>query len=130
VLVGDPPDSPADPAAHGSILAVFPLAGEHPFKAVRVRSATNVILLRSLPGIGEAKPPADACGSCIGKHFVAKGAAATAGLAAGQMVREEDLPANVRIIRPTDGVVDVRPNPNRLTIVVGEDGRVVDTLWE
>jgi len=44
--------------------------------------------------------------------------------------REEDLPANTRILKPTDGITDMRANPNRLTIVIGEDGRIVDAIWD
>jgi hypothetical protein len=31
---------------------------------------------------------------------------------------------------PTDGIKDMRTNPNRLTVIVGEDGRIVDAIRE
>ena len=34
------------------------------------------------------------------------------------------------ILRPSDGIGDMRTNPNRLTILLGEDGRIVDAIWE
>jgi hypothetical protein len=61
---------------------------------------------------------------------VAKGGAAPAGVAADRIVREDDLPPNTRIIRSTDGIADVRHDPDRLTILVGEDGRIDDAVWE
>jgi hypothetical protein len=36
----------------------------------------------------------------------------------------------MRILKPTDGITDMRANPNRLTIVIGEDGRIVDAIWD
>ncbi len=46
------------------------------------------------------------------------------------MVREEDLPPDTRVLLPTDGIKDMRTNPNRLTVIVSEDGRIVDAIWE
>jgi hypothetical protein len=51
-------------------------------------------------------------------------------VAASETVQEENLPAHARVVRPTDGIDDMRPNPNRLTLVIGEDGRIVDAVWE
>ena len=130
VLTADPPKGFGASAGEMPIHAVFPLSAEHPYKAIRVRSATNVILLKAVPGYAEMKLIPWACGPCVGKLYVAKGAAAPAGAEAGAVVHAEDLPVNTRIIQPNDGVGDVRPNPNRLTIVIGEDGRIVDAGWQ
>jgi hypothetical protein len=131
VLTAEPPKDQGG-AADGPapIHAVFPLAAEQPYKAVRVRSGTNVILLKTIPGYAEMKLIPWACGPCVGKLFVARGAAVPAGTAAGDVVHEEELPVHTRIIRPNDGIGDVRPDPNRLTIVIGEDGRIVGSGWE
>ena len=128
VLTADPPKAGGPGPA--PIHAVFPLGQDHPYKAIRVRSATNVILMKSLPGFAEMKLIPWACGPCVGKLFVAKGAALPAGASAGDVVREEDLPVHTRLIRPNDGVGDMHANPNRLTVVIGEDGRIVDSSWE
>lgn len=130
VLTADPPKGPGAADGPAPIHAVFPLAEDHPYKAVRVRSGTDVILLKTMPGYAEIKLIPWACGPCVGKLFVARGAAAPAGTAAGDVVHEEELPVHTRIIRPNDGVGDVRPNPNRLTILIGEDGRIVGSGWE
>jgi len=129
VLVASAPQDAAAPGTYAPIEAVLPVP-ELPFKAVRVRSATNTVTLNDLHGYAEAKAPDDPCGPCVGKHFVAKGAAAPAGVAASDIVRQEDLPPETRVLLPTDGIKDMRTNPNRLTIVVGEDGRIVDAIWE
>jgi hypothetical protein len=129
VFVALAPEDASAPGSYGPIQAVLPVP-EMPFKAVRVRSATNTLTLKDLNGYVEAKGPTETCGPCVGKQFVAKGATAPAGVAADDTVHEEDLPANARILKPTDGITDMRPNPNRLTIVIGEDGRIVDAIWD
>jgi hypothetical protein len=129
VLVANAPQDAAAPGTYAPIEAVLPVP-ELPFKAVRVRSATNTVTLKDLHGYAEVKAPENPCGPCVGKHFVAKGEAAPAGVAASDILRQEDLPPDTRVLLPTDGIKDMRTNPNRLTIVVGEDGRIVDAIWE
>lgn len=130
VFVAQAPQDSAAPTGYMPIHAILPLSEDHPFKGVRVRSATNSVLLKSLTGYTEAKPPIEPCKQCVGRYFVAKGGAAPAGVAADGIVREDDLPPNTRIIRSTDGISDVRRDPDRLTILVGEDGRIDDAVWE
>jgi len=130
VLAANPPKDPSSAEGPSPIYAVFPLAAGNPYKAVRVRSSTDVILLQTIPGFAELKLVPWACGPCVGKLFVARGAPVPAGVAAGDVVHQEDLPVRTRIIRPNDGIGDVRPDPNRLTILIGEDGRIVGSAWE
>jgi len=130
VFVADAPQESAAPGGYTPIHAVLPLSQDHPFKAIRVRGATNSVLLRDLQGYTEVKPPVAPCEKCVGRTFVAKGSAAPAGLTAAQIVREDDLPPHARVIRASDGIADVRRNPDRLTILLGEDGRIVDAAWE
>ena len=129
VFVAQAPEDASAPGSYGPIQAVLPIP-DNPFKAIRVRSATNTLTLKDLNGYVEAKGPTETCGPCVGKQFVAKGDTAPAGVAADDTVHEEDLPANTRILKPTDGITDMRANPNRLTIVIGEDGRIVDAIWD
>ncbi len=129
VLVANAPQDASAPGTYAPIEAVLPVP-ELPFTAVRVRSATNTVTLKDLQGYAEAKAPENPCGPCVGKHFVAKGAAAPAGVAAADVLRQEDLPPDTRVLLPTDGIPDMRTNPNRLTVIVGEDGRIVDAIWE
>jgi hypothetical protein len=130
VLEAQPPPESAEPTGYTPIQAMIPLEPGHPFKAVRVRAATNSILVHDLPGSAEAKQPTDPCKACIGKLFVSKGGAVPSGAAPGDAVREEDLPAGTRVVHPGDGLAATQPDPNRLTIVIGEDGRIVDAAWE
>ena len=130
VFVAQAPQDSAAPTGYMPIHAILPLSMDHPFKGVRVRSATNSVLLKGLTGYTEAKAPVEPCKQCVGQYFVAKGGAAPAGVAADRIVREDDLPPNTRIIRSTDGIADVRHDPDRLTILVGEDGRIDDAVWE
>jgi hypothetical protein len=130
VLVGQPPPDAAPPTGYAPVYAILPLASDHPFKAIRVRGASNSVLLKDLPGLVEATAPVDPCTKCIGQYFVAKGDTAPAGVPADQLLRQESLPPTARVIRPNDGIGDVQRNPDRLTLVVGDDGRVVDAVWE
>jgi hypothetical protein len=45
-------------------------------------------------------------------------------------VREADLPYVLRIIKPTDGIASYVLDPNRLTLVLSEDGRIIDAAWD
>ena len=75
-----------------------------------------------------SKAPIEPCERCIGRLFVANGAAVPSGVADNQVLHADDLPPNARVIRATDGIADVRRDPDRLTILVGEDSRVVDAV--
>ena len=130
VLEAQPPPESAQPTGYTPIQAMIPLEPGHPFKAVRVRAATNSILVHDLPGSAEAKQPADPCKACVGKMFVSKGGAVPSSATPGDTVREEDLPAGTRVVHPGDGLAATQPDPNHLTIVIGEDGRIADAAWE
>jgi hypothetical protein len=116
--------------------AILPIESGHPYKAVRVRSSSNAVTLKTIPGYIEApgyeegKAAKEDCAKCMGKYFVAKGANPPAGIAADQIVREADLPWPLRVIKPNDGVPNYGFDPNRLTLVLSEDGRIVDGAWD
>jgi hypothetical protein len=111
--------------------AILPVEVNHPYKGVRVRGGSNALTLKTLPGYveGPAVPKED-CAKCIGKYFVAKGANPPANVAADNVVREADLAWPLRIIKPTDGIPSYVMDPNRLTLVLTEDGRIVDGAWD
>ena len=46
------------------------------------------------------------------------------------IVREADLTWNLRVIKPTEGIPSYSFDPNRLTLVLSEDGRIVDAAWD
>ena len=89
--------------------ALFPIETGHPYKGVRIRAAANVLELKQIPGVAEAKAPAGTAG----------------------VVREEDLPRNFRVIMPDHGVAGITHNMNRLNLVIGDDKEtIVEAFWE
>ena len=130
LFVASAPTVPEAPGELMQVEALLPLGHGHPYKAVRVRSGTNAIAVKSIPGFEEVKVPKHDCGKCIGRYFVAKGATPPAGAGADNIVKEENLPWDLRVIKPADGIAGYTVNPNRLTLVLGEDGRIVDAAWD
>jgi len=130
IFQGVAPAQAGPPGPFMEVEAILPVETGHPYKAVRVRSATNALTLKTLPGYVEGAGPKADCSKCIGKTFVAKGSAAPAGVAAADIVNEADMPWPVRVIRPTDGIPNYTYEPNRLTIVLTEDGRIADAAWD
>jgi hypothetical protein len=125
--------SPAAPAALGEwmeIDALLPLGHQHPYKAIRVRSGSNALTLKTLPGYAEVKKLKNDCSNCLGKYFVAKGGTPPSGVSPDNIVKEEDLLWEVRVIRPNQGIANYTVNPNRLTLVLTEDGRISDAAWD
>lgn len=110
--------------------AILPVETGHPYKGVRVRAGGNAISLKTLPGYAEAAPPKEDCAKCLGKYFVAKDANPPAGATAENTVREADLPYVLRVIKPTDGIPSYTFDPNRLTLLLSEDGRIIDAAWD
>lgn len=130
IFQGASPSQAEPPGPLMPFEAILPVENGHPYKAVRVRSATNAVTLKTLPGYREIAAPKEDCAKCVGKTFVAKGASAPAGVAAADIVNEADLTYPIRVIRPTDGIPNYVYDPNRLTLVLGEDGRIVDAAWD
>ena len=113
-----------------TVEAILPVETGHPYKGVRVRGGNNAISLKTIPGYAETPAPKEDCAKCIGKFFVAKGGNPPAGATAENTVREADLPYTLRIIKPTDGIPSYALEPNRLTLLLSEDGRIVDGAWD
>jgi hypothetical protein len=125
--------APSGAATLGTFMVVesiLPVETGHPYKGVRVRAGTNVITLKTLPGYAETPAPKEDCAKCVGKYFVAKGANPPAGIAADNIVREADLPYALRVIKPTEGIPSYALDPNRLTLLLSEDGRIIDAAWD
>lgn len=124
-----PPESTAT-TSYVEIEAVFTIEPGHPFQGVRVHGAGNRVALKTLPGYAEAAAPPKNCVTCTGKLFVPKGQTAPATRAADSVVREEDLPRNLRLIRESDGVGAIDSDPNRLTLLLGENGEIIAAMWD
>jgi hypothetical protein len=128
ILVARPPETASDATGYEPVEAIFPLETDHPFKGVNVHAATNAISVTALPGYAEAKAMADDCGACVGKVLVPKGSTGASGRT--DAIREEQLPPDTRIVRPADGMKEADSNPNRLTLILDKDNRIVTAVWE
>lgn len=131
VFVAHAPSDSSEPTGFSPIEVVFPIGSDHPpYKGIRVFGATNSVTLKALPGYAAASPALKDCGTCVGKYFVAKGATAPSGAKADAVVNESDLPSILRVIKPSDGISITDTDPNRLTIIIGDDGKIVDAAWQ
>ena len=128
-FIAQTPDQTQKAEGFVPIYAIFPLdPGDKLPKGIRVRGVDNVVLLTQLPGTVEATITEEDGSKAVGKTWGEKGTAA-AGTA--NVVREEDMPRNFRIIPPKKGVAGITHNMNRLNLVLGEDGQtIVWAFWE
>jgi hypothetical protein len=126
VFVAAAPLSGVQPGPFMPVEALLPIANNHPYKGIRVRGATNVVALKSLPGVIEQAAPKADCAQCIGKVFAFKGAANPP----ADAVREESLPWKLRVIKVNEGVASFDVDPNRLSLLLGDDNKIVAALWE
>jgi hypothetical protein len=130
ILVARAPGEAADAKGFEEVEAIFPLETNHPFKGVNVHSASDSVTVTQLPGYAEGKALTEDCSKCVGKTFVAKGTSAPAGKSASELVREEQLPAAPRIVRPSEGIPSADSNPNRLTLILNKDGKITAAVWD
>ena len=130
IMIARAPQDAADAKGFEEVEAIFPLETNHPFKGVNVHSASDSVSVTQLPGYAEGKAPAEDCSKCVGKTFVAKGASAPAGKSASELVREEQLPAATRVVRPTEGISSADSNPNRLTLILNKEGKITAAVWD
>jgi hypothetical protein len=130
MFVARAPTEAMEATGYGVIEAILPIEPGHPYKGVRVHGASKPVTLKAVPGYAEGGPPGEDCSKCVGKYFVAKGAPLPAGKSEAEIVKEEHLPAALRVIKPSDGIGKLDSDPNRMTLVVGEDGRIVTAVWD
>lgn len=129
-LVAQSPDDSAKPGEYAEVEAIFAIEPGHPFKGVRVHGAANRVLVQGLPGYSAAAEPPKNCADCAGKLFLPKGQTAPTNRAATTVVREEELPSTLRVIRESDGVGTMDLNPNRLTILISDKNEILQATWE
>ena len=130
VFVARAPAEAMEATGFEPVEAIFPIEASHPYKGINVHSASESVSLSQLPGYAEGKGGGEDCSKCVGKVFVAKGAAMPAGKSAAEVVKEEQLPTVSRVIRHSDGIPSAESNPNRLTIVVSKDGTIATAIWD
>ena len=128
-FIAQTPDQTQKAEGFVPIYAIFPLDPGSPLpNGVRVRGVGNVLLLSDLPGNIETTIAKEDGSKAVGKKFAPKG---TAQPGAPDVVREEDMPRNFRIIPPKKGVAGITHNMNRLNLVLGEDGQTITwAFWE
>jgi hypothetical protein len=130
-FVADAPSEATAPSKSPEIEAIFTLEPGHPFRGVRVYGATNRLVLKQFPGYVEAKDAPIDCSECLGKYYLAKGENPPAGVNADQVVREETLPKTVHVIKADEGIGGkLDSDPNRLTLVLGESGKIIIAVWD
>jgi hypothetical protein len=110
-----------------AVSAVFPLEPDPGLKGVRVRAAENAISVLQVPGSNRNAVQVNDCKDCLGKRFAPSGQAQAAGQ---DVVRQEDLPRALRVIRPSDGIKGADQDPDRLTLITDEKGTIVEAFWE
>jgi hypothetical protein len=130
MLIARAPAEVVEAKGFEEVEAIFPLERDHPFKGVNVHGARDSVSVTQLPGYAESRIASDDCSQCVGKTFVARGARAPAGVSETESIREERLPAGTRIVRYTDGIPSADSDPNRLTLILGNDGKVTAAVWD
>src|SRR5277367_1499629 len=130
IFVARAPAEAMEATGFEPVEAIFPIEASHPYKGINVHGASGSLSLAQMPGYAEGKAGGEDCSKCVGKVFVAKGAAMPAGKSASDVVKEEQLPPVSRIIKPSDGIARADSNPNRLTIVLSRDGSISSAIWD
>ena len=136
-LVAQSPNDSAKPGEYAEVEAIFAIEPGHPFKGVRVHGASNRVMVVGLPGYSAAAAPPKNCVDCTGKLFVPKGQTVPANRPATTIVREEELPSTLRVIRESDVPVPIlrdrasafRALPTivtRITDAIDERGNILD----
>jgi hypothetical protein len=129
-FVAQAPTDAAAPTKNPTIEAIFTLEEGHPYRAIRVFGATNRVTLKQIPGYIESTNAPIDCSECIGKYYVAKGENPPAGVNADQVVREETLPKTAHVIKGDEGIGKLDSDPNRLTLVLSESGKILIAVWD
>lgn len=109
------------------VSAVFPIASAPGVRGVRVRGAENAISVLQVPGSNRNAVQVNDCKDCIGKRFVPSGQAQSGEQG---VIRQENLPHALRVVRPSDGIRGVDQDPDRLTLITDENGIIVEAFWE
>ena len=120
VMVAEPPPEAMAATGFVPLDATLKVEANHPYRGVRVRAATNVATVAKLPGKVDVAPPTDDCRTCVGRVL---------GTGPDAIARDA-LPKGTRILGPTDPFADVSPNPNRLTLLIGDDGKIIEAVWQ
>jgi len=130
LLVAVAPPEAMEPTGFSPVDAILVLDADQPYRGIRVHGATNSVSLAKLPGSAETVPARDDCSKCVGKYFVAKGAPIPSGKTAAEVVKETDLPATLRVIKASEGIGKLDTDPNRLNLLLDDEGRIEMAVWD
>jgi hypothetical protein len=130
MLIGEAPSDNSTPISYPTVEAIFTIEPGHPFQGVRIHGAENSVAVKALPGYAEAAARPIDCSGCVGKYFVGKGEIVPSGRAKETIVREEELPRNLRIIRDSQGIGRLYSDPNRMTVLLDADKKIVMAIWD
>jgi len=126
-LIATPPSASEDAGGFVPISAVLVLEEGHQFKGVRVRGAENAIAVKQIPGSGRMTINVNDCGTCVGKRFAPEGSMQQP---QSGVVRQEDLPKHLRIVKASDGIEGAESEPDRLTLILDDDNTILQAFWE
>ncbi len=131
MLIGEAPTDSSAPIAYPTVEATFTIEPGHPFLGVRVHGAENSVMVKALPGYAEAATRPIDCSNCVGKVLRAQGRSCFCLVARKEtIVREEDLPHNLRVLRDSDGVGSLYSDPNRMTVFLDDNKKIVMAMWD
>jgi len=126
-LIATPPTASEDAGGFVPVGAVLTLEEGHQFKGVRVRGAENAIAVKQIPGSGRMTINVNDCGKCMGKKFAPQGSVPQP---QSGVVRQEDLPKLLRIVKASDGIRGAESDPDRLTLILDDDNTILEAFWE
>jgi len=126
-LIATPPDQSQAADGFVQISALLTLEQDHPFAGVRVRGSENAIVVKEIPGVVRATININDCQNCMGKKFAPEGSTLQP---QQEVVRKEDLPKHLRMIKASDGISGAEQDPNRLTLILDEDNTILEAFWE
>ena len=126
-LIATPPAASENAGGFVPLSAVMALEQGHSFKGVRVRGAENAIAVKQIPGSGRMTINVNDCGNCMGKKFAPQGSVPQP---QSGVVRQEDLPKLLRIVKASDGIRGAESDPDRLTLILDDDNTILEAFWE
>jgi len=126
-LIATPPEQSEEAGGFVPISAVLPLEPGHGFAGVRVRGSENGVTVKQIPGSSHVSIEVNDCRACSGQKFAPEGSVAQP---QQNVVRQEDLPKLLRIIKEDEGIRGIEHNPNRLSLVLGADNTILEAFWE
>lgn len=126
-LIATPPEQSEAAEGFVPVDAILTIQPGEALAGVRVRGSENAITVRQVPGMGKAAISVIDCHSCTGQKFAPEGVMAQSQQG---VVRQEELPKALRIIKAGDGIRGMEHDPNRLSLILGEDGTILEAFWE